>query len=88
MANQVNPEVWILDSTGSVYEPHVKVKTFIWETPDNQGDALILKNQDGDVILSAVCEADGQSQILRMGKWFHGLVVDTIDSGTLYVYFN
>lgn len=89
MANNMSGEVWALDTASAdpVYTPHVKIKVIIWETPAAQGDQLILNTVDGNVILNATCEADGQSQIYRLGKWYHGIVVDTIDSGVAYIHY-
>jgi hypothetical protein len=89
MANDLSSDVWVLDTASAdpVYEHNVKIKTIIWEGPASQGDQLILKTLNGQYILNATCEADAQAQIYRLGKWYNGIIVDTIDSGAAHIHY-
>jgi hypothetical protein len=89
MANDLSGDVWIFDTitTTPVFTGQVKILTIIWKAPANVGDELVLMSKDGKVILSAEAEVVGQSQIFRLGKWYNGLQIGTIDSGVAYVHY-
>jgi hypothetical protein len=86
MSNVITANPWSLDTEGAVYTHSVKIKTIHWVTPAAADDVLIIKDKNGNVIVQAVCEVDGSSQIFRIGKWYAGLTVDTLDSGTVLVH--
>lgn len=88
MANQLAAIPWEVDTTGTLTENRIKVKEFYWLAPTNSGDELIVNDIDGNVVLYAIAEANGQSQVFyKGGVWYQGLVLDTLDSGTLFIDF-
>jgi hypothetical protein len=87
VANQLAANPWTLDTEGAIYTGHIRIKTIHWAIPVAAGDELLLLDRDGNTIVTAVAEADGQSQIFRLGAWYNGLTLDTLDSGTVLVHF-
>ena len=86
MSNTITQNPWKLDATGVVYTHSEKIQTIHWVAPANADDELIIKDKNGAIIVHGVCEVDGASQIFRLGGWYNGLTVDTIDSGTAFVH--
>lgn len=89
MANNINGDVWILDTAGVVTTKPVKVNRIIFE-PGANSDDVILKDNKGTVILNWTAAADitAQQQFGADfdGRWYQGLNLETIDGGTLRVY--
>lgn len=72
--------------SAAIISDRVHVKGFYWYNPTTAGDLLTLKDEFGTTILPLRCEADGQSQFFSLDCWFHGILTDDMDSGTLYIY--
>jgi len=51
------------------------------------GDDLVVDDSDGNVIWTAKAETNNFTDVIVFGPTqFNGVAVDTIDSGTLYIY--
>jgi hypothetical protein len=62
------------------------VKHFRWVKVVASGDQCIVKTSAGDVVFDS--EADG-ANFIDVHPWYHhvnGIVINKLDSGTLYVY--
>lgn len=91
MANDMTNNPWIFDTADA--EAALKslprnVKRVNWVSPASAGDVLLIKDATGAVVVNAVCEVDGQSQVFLVEHSYDGLNVERIDSGTAYVHFN
>ena len=88
VSNEANPIK--CTGTASADEEIKSGLTFInfvyWYNPTTAGHLLSLIDQNGNDIVVARCETDGESQLLPVGVKADGLHCDDMDSGTLYIY--
>lgn len=86
MANTLKEQtnLWVLDSTGAFETRRCKVQAVAYKGT-NAGDDLIVHDSNGDTAFHLV---QGSVNVIEFdgGRWFFGLTVDTIDSGTGFVY--
>jgi len=88
MANQVAANPMELDTVGTILTSKIAIVAVEWASPVSQGDDMVLSDVNGNQIVAAVCEAAGQSQFRRFEPaWYDGLVLTTLDSGTVFVHF-
>lgn len=90
MANSLGSNPWILDTAASaVLKAHSwKCVTVEWRAPTTLNHTMVLTDKNGHNIVSAVCEAAGQSQLFRLyDAWYDGLILPTLASGTVYIHF-
>jgi hypothetical protein len=57
-----------------------------WVDPTAAGHQVILKDEDGNVVFEAVASGDNTEYESEAPMRTRGLIIDTIDSGTLYLY--
>lgn len=88
MANDITGSPpWILDTVGDVTLKRFKLKSVYWLNPSTIGHTAILKDISGAIVWSGRCEVAAQSQYFLIERWFDSLKLDTLASGTLYVYY-
>jgi len=86
--NNINP----IKCTGTtaadeeIFGNPVYIKFIYWYAPTTKGDLLSLKDSEGNDIIVACCETDGESQWLPVFTRFKNIHCDDMDSGTLYIY--
>ena len=85
MAN-VLKETWVLDTTGTIYLGQVKITQIVWKQPTTLGHTLLIRNKDDQTILEATAEANNQTQVYYLDKWFTGVKLVTLDSGKVIMY--
>ncbi len=75
----------------TVTTSNVKIRSMVWDAP-TAADDLKITDGNGKVIFEAVAAAGGAgaTQELPMGYpiWVNGLIVETNDGGTLYIYYD
>jgi hypothetical protein len=91
MANDLTKNPLILDTVGTVLaDKLISINSVQWVDPVNVGDAVILRDQNGNTIFKASCVTQKQSLIkyFRPGFTFTGLNVVAITSGEIHLLFN
>lgn len=91
MANDITGNPYILDTAGTIVSAstNVLVNTVVWMNPATAGDQIIVQDGNGHEIwnLTALAGGTGVYYVLPAGDFtIPGLIVDTIDSGELWVY--
>lgn len=87
MANNANINPMLIDSTGVVRtERNLRIKAIRWVGATTAGHALILDDQDGNVVFHSVAAGANHVDAHNVETVVNGLTVDTIASGTCYVY--
>lgn len=89
MANDVAGRPWKLDTPSSsvvLWEGWIKTAHFEWSGYSAQGQVCILKDQNGRIVWAPTGAFDLSE--VRSGKvsWIDGLILDTLDAGTVLVY--
>lgn len=88
MANITTGNPWVLDTAATITTTPIRVRRIRW-TPTTDGDDLLLKDNGGNTIWSLKAIAadtnQGISYTLELGGSLNGLVITTMDHGTLYV---
>ena len=67
----------------------LKIRRIVWENPTTDADSCVVQNKDGNQIVKFDPAIAGYNQEFSLGsdgQWFKGLLVPTLDSGTLWVY--
>lgn len=83
MAASYGTNPMILDAAAQTYTGRILVSMIQW-VGTTAGDDLILKDNNGNVILQA--KTDGRESEYYPDRIFNGVIVDTIDSGVVYIY--
>lgn len=86
MANQLDVNPWIIDTVmANPYKAYVHIRDIYWTDQVNVGDRLVVKDQNGRIIIDSTCDAINDLQ--RFGKfdWVNGLQVTTLTSGKVTV---
>jgi len=80
---------WISTTAETVYSNPVVVRRMKW-TPTTSGDDLLVKDLGGNTLWSlkaiAADSNQGISYTEELGFSVNGIVVETIDHGTLYIF--
>ncbi len=74
------------DTDQEIYSDPVFVRYVYWYNPTTAGQLLSLVDENGNDIIIARCEADGESQWLPVYTKFNAIHCNDMDSGTLYIY--
>ena len=89
MANDVTTQPWIIDSTGVLTTDDIRIKHIRWDaTAAAAGNAVILKDKNGRVVWESHATGSNydEDSLSENQRFFPGLTVDRIDSGTVYIY--
>lgn len=84
--SQVGSRVYILSAEGDTIEDRISIWKIRWVGVALTGDALILKDSAGMIYLHDVAPVDTYSLEFILKDTMSGVDVDTMDSGTLYIY--
>jgi outer membrane protein assembly factor BamB len=89
MANDVQRNPWILDSTtlAPLWKGYIRMEAMTWQDVTAAGNQLILQDQNGKEVWSMTAPGSGY---FNYGKpmWINGLIVKRIDSGKVYITVN
>lgn len=89
MSNDLTGNPWKVDtaSATAIWTGMVWVSKFVWDEPSTVGHELTITDKDSHQIWheNAIAAGDG-IHYEREGGVFHGLIVSTIASGTLYIF--
>ena len=74
--------------SGLVTKQNVWVKQVYWYQPvlGVTSGVMLRTKQETDVIAHLKCEASGESQVINVEGWRHGLYLENMPEGTLYIY--
>ncbi len=90
MSNVLNKDPIAMDTAEAAFGAAtlLVLTKVVWKAPTSLGDALVLKDANGRVIVDTICELDGQSQVFNFNppKSYDGLNLVTLTSGTVYIY--
>lgn len=80
---------WMIDSAATVATERVRVLGFRWVGATTAGHACIVQDGAGVTIWESLCAGDNyiESDMFPAPRTYKGLIVQTIDSGRLYVTF-
>ena len=72
------------------YGTHKKgfISHIIWLNPTSAGHLAVVKDLGGKEIASFRCESANESQVYPVLGHYDGIVIDDLDSGTIYIYGN
>ena len=89
MANNISANPWTVDtaSTALVWAGRIYIKELIWNKA-TAGTALVIKDQNGNVIIDTVANAADPMFAFGTLGWVNGMAVTTLASGTLSVFIN
>ena len=74
------------DTADDITDSRVKLNSLTWERPTTQGHLLTVTDKNGTEIHTFYCDNDNESLSEEFyGKWYDGLYVSDMDSGTLHV---
>lgn len=86
MANQLTVNPWVLDTVmAAPYKPYVNIRDITWTDQVAAGDALVIKDGNGNIIVDA--KASAANVYERFGKigWVNGLQLTTLTSGKVII---
>ncbi len=91
MSNDLTGKVKIVDTAATIYTTPVRFSLMTWKAPSTAGHDLKVTNGRGDVVVevkNAGTGAGAHSVVpgTENGGYADGLIVETIDSGTLYIH--
>jgi hypothetical protein len=87
MANSLGTNPWVVDTVmATAYKAQVKISNVVWSEQAAAGDQLVIKDQNGNVIIDIKCNTANTYETLGSLGWVNGFQVTTIGSGKLYVY--
>ena len=93
MANDLTKNPWVVDTASgtAILSDWADVRSIQWIGGTTAGHAAIVQDKDGTVIwrrLAAAVNANFDTEFQgRWGRRVNGLLVPTLDSGTLYITF-
>lgn len=79
----ITPGGFVLPTT--LYSANVKVGTVYWNNPAAPGDFVIIQEANGKEIVRFRCEVANISQQQRHMRWWGGIRLVQLDSGTLEI---
>ena len=85
MANDIGGNPFVLDTVGSVTTDQISIDFIRWVGGAAAGDQCILKS-GGRVIWKSLAPATNYVEQSPIRKKYFGLTLDTLSSGTVYVY--
>ena len=57
-----------------------------WVGGTTAGHSCVLDDSNGNVIFEGEADGANYTDIMPVFRWINGITVDTLDSGTVYVY--
>lgn len=90
MANDLSSNPWKIDTASStaVWDQPVYVKRFHWMEPTTDGHSVSVTDKNGKAVwpdFTALAGGDGMVYEHVVEGWVDGLIVPTLDSGTLLI---
>lgn len=88
MPNDLNGSPLKVDTAGVVYKGTLFVSQMVWQEPAAAEDDLVVLDANGRTLWdeNAYIGGKGVSIKQKINHFCDGITVDTIDSGTLYIY--
>lgn len=86
--NTFHDKVWVIDTasaTAITSEP-LLVSTFRVVGMTTAGHQVVVKDANGNIVWEAVADVDKFNDQTLVDIQMHGLIVDTLSSGRLYIY--
>ena len=89
MANDLNGSPLKVDTAGVIYVCNIFVTQMVWQEPAAAEDDLVVLDANGRTLWdeNAYIGGAGVSIEQDINHICEGITVDTIDSGTLYIYY-
>lgn len=88
MANNWTNNPFVIDSAGT-YAGWVKISKIRWVSEGSvAGQNVVVKDSNGKEIWKSTAAGANHEDSDRINEWFNGINVETIESGTLYIYFD
>jgi hypothetical protein len=90
MANDVQGNPWVIDtaSATALTSNLVKISRMVWREPTTVGHALSVTDANSKEVWDeyAIAAGNGINYEREVENWVNGLIVPTLDSGTLLIY--
>ena len=89
MPNDLNGSPLKVDTAGVVYTGNIFVNQMVWQEPAAAEDDLVVLDANGRTLWdeNAYIGGTGVSIEQDINQICEGITVNTIDSGTLYIYY-
>ena len=89
MANDLLGSPYKIDTAGVITIDNIFVNQMVWQEPGAAEDDLVVSDSDARTLWdeNAYAGGNGVSITRDINQICHGITVDTIDSGTLFIYF-
>ena len=89
MANNLTDNPWMIDSTGVLTTDDVPIKHLRWVGATTAGHAALINDKNGREVWKSVASGANyvEDSLSENQRFFHGLTVATLASGTLELYY-
>ena len=90
MPNDLGGSPYKIDTAAVIFTRKLRVKQMVWQEPAAAGEDLVVSDANGRTLWdeNAYTGGTGISIEQDFNIICDGITVDTIDSGTLYIYFD
>ncbi len=90
MSNDLTQNPWIIDTAASTTistDNNLKLNYVRWVNATTSGHQCVIQNEDGMVIWESYANAANYVERDQLKRTINGMIVPTLDSGKLYIYF-
>lgn len=90
MSNQLGPNPLVLDTAGAtvLINHRIHIESIVWAGYTDAAHDYSLTDQNSKLVAEDNGDVGLQSLSQVVGGWVNGLILPTLDSGKLYIFFS